>query len=157
MPYIISAVTAYPEYITSQADVKKFLKKVWPEQAPFIEQFMDSTMVQKRHLTLPLEHYQDLGDMGKRNRIWKDEAITLQKENIQKILSDSQVDIKDIGLIASATTTGIAVPSLEALIMNHFPFSSNTKRLPVFGLGCLAGVAVINFNGNRIVFVDLSI
>lgn len=144
MSFLITAVSSYPEHITSQADIKNFLKKVWPEQAPFIEKFMDSTTVHKRHLTLPLEHYQDLGDMGERNKTWKEEALRLQKENIQKILDNSKIDINDIGLIASATTTGLAVPSLEAIIMNHFPFSPNTKRLPLFGLGCLAGVAGIN-------------
>lgn len=144
MSFLISAVNSYPQSTISQAEIKKFLKKRWPEQAAFIEQFMDSTTVQKRHFTLPIEHYQDLGDMGKRNKIWKDEALHLQKENIKKILAETKIDIADIGLIASATTTGLAVPSLEALIMNHFPFSSDTKRLPLFGLGCLAGVAGIN-------------
>ncbi|MDO9182417.1 MAG: 3-oxoacyl-[acyl-carrier-protein] synthase III C-terminal domain-containing protein [Bacteriovorax sp.] len=144
MAFIIHAVTSYPQSIISQDEIKKFLKKGWPEQAAFIDQFMDSTTVQKRHFTLPLERYQDLGDMGNRNKIWKDEALRLQKENITKIFAETKIDIADIGLIASATTTGLAVPSLEALIMNHFPFSPDTKRLPLFGLGCLAGVAGIN-------------
>ena len=44
--------------------------------------------------------------------------------------------------------TGIAVPSLEARLMNRLPFSSQTKRVPLFGLGCLAGCAGVNRLGD---------
>jgi alkylresorcinol/alkylpyrone synthase len=37
--------------------------------------------------------------------------------------------------------TGIAVPSLDARLMNVLPFPSDLKRVPLFGLGCLAGAA----------------
>ncbi|RPJ72328.1 MAG: type III polyketide synthase, partial [Alphaproteobacteria bacterium] len=118
--------------------------KIWPHKASFIDQFSDSTTVNTRYLSLPLNYYQDLHDSGKRNVIWKAEACRLQKINIQKLLDETKIDINDIGLIASATTTGIAVPGLDALMMNQFPFSVHTKRLPIFGLGCLAGVAGMN-------------
>lgn len=144
MSFVVNAVTAHPEHVVNQKDVNGMLKKIWPKYSEMIEQFSRSTTVETRHLTLPLNYYQDLADMGKRNIIWKAEATRLQKQNISKILSDSKINIEDIGLIASVTTTGLTVPSLEALMMNEFPFSPNTKRLPLFGLGCLAGVAGIN-------------
>lgn len=144
MAYIIKAVTTYPEYIVVQAQAKEHLTKMWPHKKNAIDQFIESTTVKKRHLCLPLNYYSDLNDMGKRNVIWKAEASRLQKENIQKLLDETKINISDIGLIASATTTGLAVPSLEALMMNQFPFAPDTKRLPLFGMGCLAGVAGIN-------------
>jgi alkylresorcinol/alkylpyrone synthase len=50
----------------------------------------------------------------------------------------------DISLIATTTVTGLAIPTLEARLMNKIAFKKNTKRLPIFGLGCLGGVAGIN-------------
>jgi alkylresorcinol/alkylpyrone synthase len=144
MPFIVHAVTSYPEYVVEQSEVKNFLKKVWPNHSSYIEQFSDNTSVSSRQFSLPMNHYADLEDMGKRNAIWKSVAVNLQKENIKKILDITKIDIADIGLIASATSTGVTVPSLEALMMNQFPFSANTIRLPLFGLGCLAGVAGMN-------------
>jgi alkylresorcinol/alkylpyrone synthase len=144
MSFIITAVTSCPEQLVQQTEIKNLLSKIWPEKSSLIEQFTDSSTVESRHFTLPLNYYRDLKDMGKRNIIWKAEALRLQTENIKKLLEESKIDIADIGLIASATTTGLAVPSLEALIMNQFPFSPNTRRLPLFGLGCLAGVAGVN-------------
>ncbi|MFA6237602.1 MAG: 3-oxoacyl-[acyl-carrier-protein] synthase III C-terminal domain-containing protein [Bacteriovorax sp.] len=144
MSFIAKAVTNFPEHMATQSAVKNMLINMWPHKREFIEQFTNSTTVETRYLSLPLNYYRDLNDMGIRNVIWKAEARRLQKENIQKLLDDTGIDIADIGLIASATTTGLTVPSLEALMMNEFPFSPYTKRLPLFGLGCLAGVAGIN-------------
>src|SRR4030095_6383038 len=41
------------------------------------------------------------------------------------------------------STTGIAVPALDARLMNRIPFSRSMKRLPLFGLGCVGGAAGI--------------
>lgn len=144
MSFITTAVTTCPEHEVLQSDFKKFLKQTWPHKYSTIDQIADSSFVYGRQFTLPLNYYRDLKDIGKRNIIWKAEAHRLQKENIQKVLDSSGIDISDIGLIASATTTGLSVPSLEALMMNQFPFSPDTIRLPLFGLGCLAGVSGIN-------------
>ena len=37
--------------------------------------------------------------------------------------------------------TGVAVPSLDALLMPRLGLRADVKRLPVFGLGCVAGAA----------------
>jgi alkylresorcinol/alkylpyrone synthase len=35
-------------------------------------------------------------------------------------------------------------PSLEAIMMNRFPMPTDLVRTPIFGLGCLGGVAAVN-------------
>ena len=144
MAFIVQANTTCPEQMVSQKDFTKFLRKIWPEQGELIDQSSELSGVENRYFTLPLNYYRDLVDIGKRNIIWKAEAVRLQKKNIKQLLEKSEIDISEIGLIVSATSTGLAVPSLEALMMNEFTFSKNTIRLPIFGLGCLAGVAGLN-------------
>jgi alkylresorcinol/alkylpyrone synthase len=144
MSFITKAVTSFPEQIVSQSELKNLLIKVLPEKKDYIEEVMNITAIKSRHFTLPLNYYRDLRDVGKRNIIWKAEALRLQKENIEKLLTKSKIDIADIGLIVSATSSGFTVPSLDALMMNQFNFSPFTKRLPLFGLGSLAGVAGVN-------------
>ena len=51
--------------------------------------------------------------------------------------------MKKIQMLMSTTVTGLSVPSLEARLMNRIPFASDLKRIPLFGLGCLAGTAGI--------------
>jgi alkylresorcinol/alkylpyrone synthase len=44
-------------------------------------------------------------------------------------------------LLATTTVTGIAVPSIDARLLNQLPFASSLWRMPLFGLGCLGGAA----------------
>ena len=53
------------------------------------------------------------------------------------------------GLVACATSTvlvantitGLAIPSLDARLMNRLALRADVERLPIFGLGCGGGVA----------------
>lgn len=146
MSYLCYAQTSFPQNNYNQLEIKKLLKTLWTEdkELELIEQFFSSTGVNNRSFALPLEEYQNLGHFGERNNVWKEEAIVLQKKNIEDILKQQKISASEISLIASVNSTGVCVPSLEALLMNQISFGQNTKRVPIFGLGCLGGVAGIN-------------
>ena len=46
-------------------------------------------------------------------------------------------------MILSTSVTGIAAPSIEALLVPRLGLRPDVKRVPVFGLGCVAGAAGI--------------
>lgn len=144
MSLIHSVVSHFPKYYTSQTDIAEEISRLWPERKRQVEQFHQSSRVLGRHLTLPLERYKNLGDIGERSKLWLETAQELQKKNIEELLSKAGLTPSDISLIVSTTVTGLAIPSLEARLMNLLPFSPSTKRIPIFGLGCLGGVAGIN-------------
>lgn len=144
MAYIHSAHTAFPENHYSQDEIKSVVTGIWPDKEELLCKFFESTGVKKRHLALPLQFYKNLGNFGQRNMTWKNEAVPLQMKNIHKVLDVTKINSSDIKSIASVNTTGLCVPSLEALLMNKMAISPNTKRMPFFGLGCLGGVAGIN-------------
>lgn len=144
MTFIHSTKTSFPKNYYSQTEIAEEIVKIWPERKRLVEQFHQSSLVQNRHLALPLESYKDLGDIGERSRIWLKTAEELQKNNIESLLAGAGLQANDIGLIVSTTVTGLAIPSLEARLMNLLPFSPSIKRIPIFGLGCLGGVAGIN-------------
>ena len=51
-------------------------------------------------------------------------------------IAPSEVDI-----IFSTTVTGLAVPTLEARLAGRVGLRPDVKRVPLFGLGCVAGAA----------------
>ena len=47
----------------------------------------------------------------------------------------------DVDAIFFTTVTGIAAPSIDARLVNRLGFRNDIKRIPIFGLGCVAGTA----------------
>ncbi|CAO0829403.1 Polyketide synthase OS=Streptomyces microflavus OX=1919 GN=Smic_76360 PE=3 SV=1 [Streptomyces microflavus] len=47
----------------------------------------------------------------------------------------------DVDLLMFTSVTGIAAPSVDARLVARLGLRSDVKRLPVFGLGCVAGAA----------------
>jgi len=48
---------------------------------------------------------------------------------------------EQIAAIFFVSVTGVASPSVDARLVNRLKLSSNIKRNPIFGLGCVAGAA----------------
>ncbi|QDP97477.1 type III polyketide synthase [Microlunatus elymi] len=97
--------------------------------------------VQYRHLALPIEKYADLHDFDTANDAFINEATALTDTALRRALEHATVEPGEVELIMTATTTGLAVPSLEARIAPAAGIRSDVKRLPVVGLGCVAGAA----------------
>lgn len=147
MSYLIDIETAFPKNYYEQEELIESLKKLWETKffnPDRIEQFHRNVLVGGRHLALPLERYRELKSFKEKNDAWLEVASDLAYEATDKILQRFGLEASEISLIASTTVTGIAVPSLEARLMNRLPFKNNTKRVPLFGLGCLAGAAGLN-------------
>ena len=144
MSAIYGVVTSFPDIYVAQEEIMKEIASIWPDRKKHVEQFHLSSQVNGRHLSLPLSEYKKLGDIGERSRLWLETALNLQVKNVQTLLKQANLLPSDISLIATTTVTGLAIPTLEARLMNKLPFSEKTKRLPIFGLGCLGGVAGIN-------------
>ncbi len=67
-------------------------------------------------------------------------ALELLEEATRRAADAAGIRIEEIAAIVTNTVTGLAVPSLEALLLDRLPFSRQVERLPIFGLGCGGGV-----------------
>jgi alkylresorcinol/alkylpyrone synthase len=56
------------------------------------------------------------------------------------LLDEARLDARDIDAIVVASTTGVATPSLDALLVEKLALRRDIRRLPIFGLGCAGGV-----------------
>jgi alkylresorcinol/alkylpyrone synthase len=147
MPFIHSVSCSFPSHYYDQETLIANLKKIWAKSffnPQRMEEFQRHVGVKGRHLALDLDHYNSLTDFKSKNDAWIKVALEIAEKSVSQLLLDAKLIPTDISLICSNSVTGIAVPTLEARLMNKMPFSPKTKRLPIFGLGCLAGVAGLN-------------
>jgi alkylresorcinol/alkylpyrone synthase len=99
--------------------------------------------VQARHLVLPLERYRELADFGLANDEFIAHAVDLGAEAMLAALDDADLAPSDVDAVFFTTVTGLAAPSIDARIANRIGLRPDVKRVPMFGLGCVAGAAGI--------------
>ncbi|GGN44799.1 stilbene synthase [Streptomyces kronopolitis] len=103
-----------------------------------------SAGVRTRHLALPIERYASLGDFGQSNDAWMAVGLELGEQALTGALRGAGLEPADVDLLVCASITGIAAPSLDARLAGRVGLRPDVKRLPVFGLGCVAGAAGIS-------------
>jgi alkylresorcinol/alkylpyrone synthase len=132
-----------PPHRYPQAQLTELFAKVClPEQYhSLLGRLHDSAKVATRHLALPLEDYLGLTDFTAANNAFIDVAVELGTEAVAGALNDAGLDVGDVDVIMSTTVTGIAVPSLDARIAARLGLRPDVKRIPLMGLGCVAGAA----------------
>ena len=114
------------------------------ENPALMRRLQRHTGVEGRYLSLPLHAYAKLATWGETNDLWIQTAVELGKQAVCRALNHAGLAPRDLGAIFFTSVTGISSPSIDALLINRMGLSPNIRRIPMFGLGCVAGAAGIS-------------
>lgn len=122
-----------------------FAKIVSPgsKEIPVIDRIHKATEVKYRSLALPLAAYSDLNSFKASNDAFIRIALELGATTILAALNEAGLSPTDVDFIMATSVTGVATPSLEARLVPILGLRLDVKRVPIFGLGCVAGAAGI--------------
>jgi alkylresorcinol/alkylpyrone synthase len=108
---------------------------------PQFDRFGDSAGVRTRRISLPLSQYGQLSGFTEANEIFVETALELGERALVSAFDAAKVKPSDVDIVFSTTVTGLAVPTLEARLATRVGLRPDVKRVPLFGLGCVAGAA----------------
>jgi alkylresorcinol/alkylpyrone synthase len=139
---VIATSVALPQHRYPQKELARRFARVVPGlDQRVLERVFERVGVRERCLALPAERYPSLRGLEDRSKAWIEVATELGERCVRELLDEAHIEAKAIGHFTTTTVTGIAVPSLDARLMNRLPFAPSLKRVPLFGLGCLGGAA----------------
>lgn len=149
MPTIISIAEVIPPFEIKQDKASEFAKNLFSNAYKDIDrllQVFQNGQIEKRHFVKDLAWFGNSHSLKERNDAYIEAAVSLGKAAVINCLTNrsflkKSIPVAEIDAIFFVSTTGFATPTIEARIMNLLPFNPNTKRIPIWGLGCAGGAA----------------
>jgi alkylresorcinol/alkylpyrone synthase len=143
---IASAASAFPKHYYSQKFLLEQLEHYWGDRLrnpQMLARLHRNVTVEGRHLALPAEKYYEITTWGQANDAWIKVAQELGEQALCRALHHAGLGPSELGALFFTSVTGISSPSIDALLINRMGLSPNIRRVPIFGLGCVAGAAGI--------------
>lgn len=127
-----------------QQDVKEFARGVFVKSFPEIEKMVsvfDNTEIRARNLCKPIYYYTQLHTFRDQNLEYIRLSLEYSVQAIEACLVSAEIRKDAITDVIFVSTTGLATPSMDALIINEMRLNQHVNRMSIFGLGCAGGVS----------------
>ena len=144
-PAIRAIRPALPAHGHDAATLSAALFDAWEvpaTQRSRFERLHRAVGVRRRHLALPLDGYRDVASsFARTNAAWLRVASDLGCDAVRGALDAAGLRPRDVDQVFFTTVTGVAAPTVDVRVVNRLGMRSDTKRTPLFGLGCVGGAA----------------
>jgi alkylresorcinol/alkylpyrone synthase len=144
---IASVASAFPQHYYKQEVLVAGLKNYWRDKLPnpgILDRLDESMKVDGRYTARPIDFYLSMNTWGEANDVWIEVGLDIGEQALCRALVSAGIQPRDLSALFVTSVTGIAAPSLDARLINRLGLSPNLKRIPIFGLGCVAGAAGIS-------------
>jgi alkylresorcinol/alkylpyrone synthase len=137
---IAGLATAVPAHRITQAEVTARAKLLFPKLSQH-EKLFANTGIECRYTCEPADWYHRNHGWEARTEVFRRHALDLLEKVALDAIAQAELALGDIDALVVNTITGLAIPSLDAILMNRLGLKSTVERLPIFGLGCGGGLA----------------
>jgi alkylresorcinol/alkylpyrone synthase len=139
---ILAVATAVPPFELGQTEVMRRIDYALGPRSREIVRLLPmfgNTGIERRYSCVPIEWYERLHEWPERNQVYLESALDLLECATRRALERVGRQPDEIDAVVVVSTTGIATPSLDALLMERMNLRRTVQRLPIFGLGCAGG------------------
>jgi alkylresorcinol/alkylpyrone synthase len=144
MPRIRSVATALPPHVLSQERIRDLAREHFAPAFPEIDRYMTvfrHAQIDTRHFAAPLEWFMTQHSFKQCNDLFVEAATALGEAAARACLAQAGLEPGDVDHLIWVSTTGMAAPSPDAMLINRLGMGRHTRRTPIWGLGCAGGVA----------------
>jgi alkylresorcinol/alkylpyrone synthase len=141
---LLSLAVATPDNIILQTDAAETAGRLFSDRFQdfkYLARVFESTGIRKRHVARPLSWFEQPHGWQDRMAAYTEVASELFRRSATTALQRAGLEAAEVDCIVTASSTGLATPSLEARLAGEIGFRSDIERVPIFGLGCAAGVS----------------
>jgi alkylresorcinol/alkylpyrone synthase len=142
---IASLATALPPHVVTQDEAVEVARRTYAGREDLLRllRVFASSGVERRHTAFPSQYYGQGKGFEERNRDYVDQAVVLAEQAARSALERAGLRPGQIDHLLLVTTTGLATPSLDALLAPRLGLRSDARRWPLFGLGCAGGAGAL--------------
>jgi alkylresorcinol/alkylpyrone synthase len=141
---LLGLSTAVPQHALEQSDVAARARDIFGpmfDRFPQLTDVFTNAGIDRRYSVRPIDWFYKQLDWNERTSSYLEGASQLFVEAGKKALDRAGLTPKDVDIVITISSTGIATPSLEARAGPILGLRPDCVRVPVFGLGCAGGVA----------------
>ncbi len=145
MPSIAAVATALPPHVVRQEQAVEVLRRIHAGREELLKllRVFANSGVQQRHTAFPPEYYLQERGFEERNRDFIEQGVALGERAAKACLQKAGLRPEQVDHLCVVTTTGLATPSLDALLAPRLGLRPDARRWPLFGLGCAGGAGAL--------------
>src|SRR5689334_4978540 len=144
MPYIIGLGTAVPANVVHQDEARDYAAQHFTRFLPHMDRLttvFKHAAIDSRYFVVPHDWWDNTEHSQQEcNDVYIREATALCAQAIGRALESAGVSAQDVNNLFFINSTGIATPSIDAILINRLGMCGDVRRTPIWGLGCAGGV-----------------
>lgn len=141
---VLAVATAVPPHELDQRVVADASRQVYARtfaRFPKLADVFLNAGIERRYAARPLEWLSAPHDLAERTDVYLESASELFIRAARLALDRARISARDVDVVVTVSSTGIATPSIEARVAPEIGFRPTVMRVPVFGRGCAGGVS----------------